>query len=50
MRFLWSNECEESFQNLKPLLNLAHVLTLLEEGVDFTIYYDDFGVKLGVFS
>ncbi|WMV13424.1 hypothetical protein MTR67_006809 [Solanum verrucosum] len=45
--FQWSDKCEESFQKLNPLLTLAHVLTLLEEGVDFTVYYDASGVVLG---
>ncbi|WMV59321.1 hypothetical protein MTR67_052706 [Solanum verrucosum] len=42
----WSNECEESFQKLKTLLTSAPILTLPEEGVDFTIYYDVYGVGL----
>ena len=42
--FQWSNECEESFQKLKTLLTSAPVLTLPEEGVDFTVYCDASGV------
>ena len=38
--FQWSDECEESFQKLKTLLTSAPVLTLPEEGVDFTVYCD----------
>jgi len=45
--FQWSDECEESFQKLKTLLTSAPVLTLLEEGVDFTVYCDASGVGLG---
>ncbi|XP_069155760.1 uncharacterized protein [Solanum lycopersicum] len=45
--FQWSDECEESFQKLKTLLTSAPVLTLPEEGVDFTLYYDALGVGLG---
>ena len=42
--FQW---CEESFQKLKTLLTSAPVLTLPEEGVDFTVYCDASGVGLG---
>ncbi|WMV30451.1 hypothetical protein MTR67_023836 [Solanum verrucosum] len=41
-----SDECEGSFQKLKTLLISTHVLTLPEEGVDFTIYYDASRVEL----
>ena len=47
MSFLWSDECEESFQKLKTLLTSALVLTLPEEGVDFTVYCVASGVCLG---
>ena len=47
MSFQWSDECEESFQKLKTLLTSAPVLTLPEEGVDFTLYCDASGVGLG---
>ena len=47
MGFQWSDECEESFQKLKTLLTDAPVLTLPEEGVDFTVYCDALGVGLG---
>ena len=43
MSFQW---CEESFQKLKTLLTSAPVLTLPEEGVDFTVYCDASGVGL----
>lgn len=45
--FYWSNKCEENVQKLKVLLNTISVLTLLEEGVDFNVYYDMSGVRLG---
>ena len=35
--FQWSDECEQSFQKLKILLTSTPVLTLPEEGVDFTL-------------
>ncbi|WMV19347.1 hypothetical protein MTR67_012732, partial [Solanum verrucosum] len=44
--FQWSDECEESFEKLKTLLTSTYVLTLLEEGVDFTVYCDASGVGL----
>ncbi|XP_069149998.1 uncharacterized protein [Solanum lycopersicum] len=45
--FQWSDECEESFQKLKTLLTLDPVLTIPEEGVDFTVYCDASRVGLG---
>ena len=36
--FLWSDECEESFQNLKTLFTTAPILTLPVEGKHFIIY------------
>ena len=47
MGFQWSDECGESFQKVKTLLTSALVLTLHEEGVDFTLYCDASGVGLG---
>ena len=38
--FVWSNECEESFQNLKTLLTTAPILTLPVEGKNFIVYCD----------
>ena len=40
VRFQWSDECERNFQKLKTLLTSASVLTLPEEGVNFTVYCD----------
>ncbi|WMV30051.1 hypothetical protein MTR67_023436 [Solanum verrucosum] len=45
--FQWSYECEERFQKLKTLLTLAPILTLPEEGVDFTVNCYAFEVGLG---
>ena len=38
--FVWSDECEESFQNLKTLLTTAPILTLPVEGKNFIVYCD----------
>ena len=47
MSFQWSDECEESFQKLKTLLTSSAMLTLPDEGEDFTVYCDSSGVGLG---
>ena len=48
--FVWSDECEESFQKLKTLLTTAPILTLPVEGKNFIIYcdasYSDLGAML----
>ena len=38
--FVWSDECEESFQKLKTLLTTAPILTLPVEGKKFIVYCD----------
>jgi hypothetical protein len=38
--FVWSEECEVSFQTLKDKLTTAPVLAVPETGKDYTIYYD----------
>ena len=38
--FVWSDECEESFQKLKILLTTATILTLPVEGKNFIVYCD----------
>ena len=38
--FVWSDECEESFQKLKTLLTTTLILTLLVEGKNFIVYCD----------
>ena len=48
--FVWSDECEESFQNLKTLLTTAPIFTLSVEGKNFIVYcdasYSDLGAVL----
>ena len=38
--FVWSDECEESFQKLKTLLTTVPILTLPVEGKNFIVYCD----------
>ena len=38
--FVWSDECEESFQKLKTLLASTPILTLPVEGKNFIVYCD----------
>ncbi|XP_025639033.1 uncharacterized mitochondrial protein AtMg00860-like [Arachis hypogaea] len=38
--FVWTSECEESFQTLKQRLTSAPVLILLEPHEPFEVYYD----------
>jgi hypothetical protein len=38
--FVWSDECEASFQTLKEKLTTAPVLALPETGKDYTVYCD----------
>ena len=45
--FVWSDECEESFQNLKTLLTTAPILTLPVEGKNFIVYCDSSYSGLG---
>ncbi|WMV32537.1 hypothetical protein MTR67_025922 [Solanum verrucosum] len=44
--FQRSDECEEIFRNLKTFFTSSPKFTLSKEGVNFTIYYDAFGVDL----
>ena len=47
VKFLWSESCEKSFQELKTRLTSAPILTL-PDGVDgFVVYYDSLRVGLG---
>ncbi|WMV50714.1 hypothetical protein MTR67_044099 [Solanum verrucosum] len=39
-KFIWSDTCEKSFQELKDKLTSAPVLTLLEGTYDFVVYCD----------
>ena len=45
--FVWSDECEESFQNLKTLLTTTPILTLPVEGMNFIVYCDASNSCLG---
>ena len=45
--FVWSGECEESFQSLKTLLTTAPILTLPVEGKNFIVYCNAFYSCLG---
>ena len=38
--FVWSDECEESFQKLKTFLTTVPILTLPVEGKNFIFYCD----------
>ncbi|KAK1694992.1 hypothetical protein QYE76_011689 [Lolium multiflorum] len=38
--FVWSDECEKSFQTLKEKLTTAPVLAVPEDGKDYTVYCD----------
>jgi hypothetical protein len=39
-RFVWSPECEDSFQQLKQLLTNAHVLRIVDLEKNFLVYID----------
>ena len=45
--FQWFDECEERFENLKTLMTSLPILNLPEDGVDFSLYCDTSGVRLG---
>ncbi|KAK9089569.1 hypothetical protein Scep_028651 [Stephania cephalantha] len=47
VKFQWSEECEESFAQLKNLLTTAPVLTLPEAGKGFMVYTDASRMGLG---
>ncbi|WMV41685.1 hypothetical protein MTR67_035070, partial [Solanum verrucosum] len=46
-KFVWSESCEKSFQELKDKLTFALVLTLLEGTDRFVVYCDASRVALG---
>ncbi|KAH0673709.1 hypothetical protein KY284_024796 [Solanum tuberosum] len=46
-KFVWSEACEKSFQELKDKLTSSPVLTLSEGTDGFVPYWDAFGVGLG---
>jgi len=45
--FVWSEQCEEAFQELKKRLCTAPVLALPLEGAEYSVYTDASGVGLG---
>jgi hypothetical protein len=45
--FIWSDECEASFQTLKEKLTTAPVLAVPETGKDYTVYCDASKNRLG---
>ena len=45
--FIWTKECERSFQMLKDRLTSAPILSLPEGHEDFLVYTDASGVGLG---
>ncbi|KAK8942809.1 hypothetical protein KSP39_PZI009568 [Platanthera zijinensis] len=45
--FVWSDKCEEAFQELKNRLCTAPILTLPTEGLDYAIYVDASHAGLG---
>ncbi|WMV46430.1 hypothetical protein MTR67_039815 [Solanum verrucosum] len=47
VRFVWSEACEKSFQELKDRLTSTLVLTLLEGFDGFVVYYYDSRIGLG---
>ncbi|CAA0816696.1 Uncharacterized mitochondrial protein AtMg00860, partial [Striga hermonthica] len=47
VRFDWSQKCEESFQELKRRLTTAHVLSIPDPTLEFTIYSDASKMGLG---
>lgn len=47
VKFLWTEDCEESFQELKRRLTNAPVLTLPRMGMNFTVYCDASKTGLG---
>ena len=46
-KFVWSNQCEESFEELKRRLTTAPVLALPVSNEDFTVFCDASRVGLG---
>ena len=47
MPFVWTDQCEESFQELKRRLIIAPILTLLSGSGEFVVYTDASNVGLG---
>ena len=47
VKFDWDDRCEETFQELKMRLTLAHILIVLDRGQGYTVYCDASRVGLG---
>ncbi len=45
--FIWTDDCEESFQKLKECLSTAPMLTLPMSGEGYTVYCDASRISLG---
>ncbi|XP_020518389.1 uncharacterized protein LOC110006622 [Amborella trichopoda] len=50
VRFVWSKDCERSFQELRKRLTTTPILTLLEGNEDLVVYTDAFHKELGRYS
>jgi hypothetical protein len=46
-KYVWSEDCDESFQTLKKLLTTSPVLTQLDITKSFDVYCDASGTSLG---
>ena len=45
--FVWTEECEKSFQELKTQLTIAPILALPSSTGGFVVYTDASGIRLG---
>jgi hypothetical protein len=46
-KYVWSDACDEAFENLKKLLTTSHVLAQPDIAKSFDVYCDAFGTGLG---
>jgi hypothetical protein len=46
-KYVWSKECDETFQTLKKLLTTSPVLAQPDISKSFDVYCDAFGTRLG---
>jgi hypothetical protein len=47
-KYVWSDTCDEAFENLKKLLTTSPVLAQPDTDKPFDVYSDDSGTSLGV--
>lgn len=47
VKYIWSEECEKSFQKLKKRLTIAPILALLEPHKPYMVYGDAYKMGLG---